>query len=615
MPWIPVGAAVTLFSHYRSHSRPMPLTWLRLVVFLACAFGIHDTLSFAASLRYAVQMEDSVEGAWASRLQPLSETVAREKEGAVSLSQLRRRAEKDKNLFRTFLRSEGFYACEVAYHIDPSTDPLTVRFTVNPGPLYVLEETTLDVSGIDASLFDVLMETTRSSLPASSPALAAHIADADQKILSILGQHGHPLARISERRVIVRHDARTVHPHYVVSAGPKTFFGPVSLVGLESVREDVVRPRIPWKEGDLFDTRLMTKAQDNLIRMDLFSVVRLAHGSTVDAQGRLPVEITVVEKKPRTFKGGFFYSTDVGPELNVSWENRIIRAGKAKVGVESWLSSQRMILGGIATWRDFLRTDQLVQVEGHMGQEDWDAYWTRSVGTTVSVVRDVRPTIRASAGAGFRLSSVEQASNRETYGHLFLPAFVRMDTTDNPLDPARGFRWHLQTSPYWDLTDTSLFFWKTSTSLSTYYDWSKDGRLVLASIVAAGSIAGATQGAVPADLRFYVGGGGSVRGYEYQSVGPRDGNDPVGGRSFLSWNGEVRWRMTQRYGLAAFLDGGTAYESPVPDFTRSFRWATGLGFRYYSPLGPFRMDVAFPLNRRAGIDDAFQIYISLGQAF
>ena len=575
--------------------------------------GFHA--AFAQPVCYEVRFDDTVDARWVGQLRALSDTAALAANGAVSMAQLKRRAEKDQDLFRTYVRSQGHYGGTVSYRIDDTADPVTVIFTVDPGPLYLLEEAEIQAPGVEGEVFQRLAEAVRTLLPEGSAARAERIVETDKEILELLSQSGYPLARIDERRVIVNHDTRRVLTRYTVASGPKSFFGPVRIQGLESVREESVRPRLPWKEGDVFDSRLLHKAQNNLIQMDLFSVVHLAHAPSADPQGRLPIDVTVVERKPRTFKGGLFYATDVGPELNVSWENRNLFEGRARVGADSWLSSEKKILEGMFLWRDFLRTDQFVQINGRLAEEDWDAYWSRSIGAVAAVNRQFSPSVRAGMGAAFRLSSVEQRSDRETYGLSFLPVVLHADTTDNPLDPTKGFRLQVQTAPYADVTDTSLFFWKTSTTVSTYYDWAGDGRFILAGILGGGSIMGAAWKAVPADERFYVGGGGSVRGYDYQSLGPREEDTPLGGRSYVSWNGELRWRFRERFGIVGFLDGGTAYEGTVPDFKHSFRWGTGLGFRYYSPLGPFRIDVAVPINRRAGIDDPFQIYVSLGQAF
>jgi len=598
--------------HRKRRSLP---TLFVMSAFFAFLFlhGFHA--AFAQPVRYEVRFDDTVDARWVGQLRALSDSAALAANGAVSMAQLKRRAEKDQDLFRTYMRSRGHYGGTVSYRIDEKADPVAVIFTVDPGPLYRLEEAEIQVPGVEGEVFQSLTEAVRTLLPEGSAVLAERIVETDKEILELLSQNGYPLARIDQRRVIVNHDTRRVLTRYRVTSGPKCFFGPVRIQGLESVREESLRPRLPWKEGDVFDARLLHRAQNNLIQMDLFSVVRLAHAPSADPQGRLPIDVTVVERKPRTFKGGLFYATDVGPELNVSWENRNLSGGRARVGADSWLSSEKKVLEGMYLWRDFLRTDQFFQLNGRLAEEDWDAYWSRHIGAVVTVNRQFSPSVRAGMGAGFRLSSVEQRSNRETYGLSFLPAVLHADTTDNPLDPTKGFRLQVQTAPYGDVTDTSLFFWKTSTTVSTYYDWAGDGRFILAGILGGGSIVGAAWKAVPADERFYVGGGGSVRGYDYQSLGPREEDTPLGGRSYLSWNGELRWRFRERFGVVGFLDGGTAYEGAAPDFKHRFRWGTGVGFRYYSPLGPFRIDVAFPLNRRAGIDDPFQIYVSLGQAF
>ncbi|PKQ01666.1 MAG: outer membrane protein assembly factor, partial [Alphaproteobacteria bacterium HGW-Alphaproteobacteria-12] len=121
---------------------------------------------------------------------------------------------------------------------------------------------------------------------------------------------------------------------------------------------------------------------------------------------------------------------------------------------------------------------------------------------------------------------------------------------------------------------------------------------------------------VPGSTRFFAGGGGSVRGYGYQMAGPLDAqNDPAGGRSVLEANVETRYRASETIGVVAFIDGGQAFDNPVPSLGDPLLWGAGLGLRYYTPIGPIRADIAVPLNRRTGVDDAFQIYVSLGQAF
>src|SRR6185503_11283270 len=112
---------------------------------------------------------------------------------------------------------------------------------------------------------------------------------------------------------------------------------------------------------------------------------------------------------------------------------------------------------------------------------------------------------------------------------------------------------------------------------------------------------------IPADRRFYSGGGGSIRGYGYQLVSPLDGSGkPVGGRSVIETSLEARFRLTRTIGLVPFIDAGSVSNSSIPGKDVSIRTAAGLGLRYYTSVGPLRADFAMPLNKRPGIDDGFQ---------
>jgi translocation and assembly module TamA len=106
-----------------------------------------------------------------------------------------------------------------------------------------------------------------------------------------------------------------------------------------------------------------------------------------------------------------------------------------------------------------------------------------------------------------------------------------------------------------------------------------------------------------------------VRGFGYQLAGALDDdNNPIGGRSLLELSGEVRVRLTETIGVVAFVDAGSDFSSSVPNFNEPLRVGVGPGLRYFSPIGPVRLDVGFPINKRDS-DDAFQLYVSLGQAF
>ena len=199
---------------------------------------------------------------------------------------------------------------------------------------------------------------------------------------------------------------------------------------------------------------------------------------------------------------------------------------------------------------------------------------------------------------------------------LSLPARYSWDHSNDLLDPSKGGRFFIQNEPFVDVFGNDVAFNKTSVGYSRYIRLKKaKPRLILATRAKAGFIFGAARDNIPADERFYAGGGGSVRGFRFQTAGELDdNNEPTGGRSFVEFAGELRGNITDEIGAAIFADSGAAYGSTVADFEEPLRIGVGGGLRYFSPIGPIRFDVAFPLDRRES-DDPFQIYISIGQAF
>jgi translocation and assembly module TamA len=224
----------------------------------------------------------------------------------------------------------------------------------------------------------------------------------------------------------------------------------------------------------------------------------------------------------------------------------------------------------------------------------------------------------AGGGVGFRYGRVRQKGTSEwsTYHLAYLPLTGTYDTRKDLLNPTQGYELSLTMAPYQDVVNGDTRFFRYLVSGSTYYNFNSGDQTVFAVRAAFGQIFGIGREQMPADLRYYAGGGGSVRGYAYQLAGPVRGNVPLGGLSVLTFSVEFRFKITDSIGLVPFLDGGTAFLDRVPDFSdQDILYGAGLGLRYYTAIGPIRLDVAVPLNRRRGVDDGFQFYVSIGQAF
>jgi translocation and assembly module TamA len=197
-----------------------------------------------------------------------------------------------------------------------------------------------------------------------------------------------------------------------------------------------------------------------------------------------------------------------------------------------------------------------------------------------------------------------------------LPLYVKYDSTDSLLNPTHGMRAQFATTPSQSFSGPNLSFVTNWASASTYLPFGEGDRVVLALRGAVASIEGPPSLlTLPADKRLYAGGGGSVRAYGYEMAGPLDSNNiPIGGKSSLVFNLELRIKITEKIGIVPFVDAGSYYEKSVPQIGQPFFYGPGIGLRYFTAFGPVRLDIATPLNKRPA-DAPVQFYISIGQAF
>ncbi|MBX2809352.1 MAG: BamA/TamA family outer membrane protein, partial [Cellvibrionaceae bacterium] len=215
-----------------------------------------------------------------------------------------------------------------------------------------------------------------------------------------------------------------------------------------------------------------------------------------------------------------------------------------------------------------------------------------------------------------RRVTVDSDGSSDDFALLGLPISLQFDSRNHPLNPLSGKLVGVQIEPLIDTLNTQTQFYKLGFSATSYQTaraaWLQPS---LALRLNLGSISGSETADVPADERYYAGGGGSIRGYAYQSLGPQTNDKPAGGRSLTEVSGEMRLRFNKTWGGALFTDGGNVFESAFANNWQDLSWSWGLGLRYFTSFAPIRLDIAFPLDKREGLDDRFQLYISLGQAF
>jgi translocation and assembly module TamA len=248
------------------------------------------------------------------------------------------------------------------------------------------------------------------------------------------------------------------------------------------------------------------------------------------------------------------------------------------------------------------------------GGDQYGGYESERVTASAGIRHRFSDSFSVQAGIAGDIGQTRDSLGVIDYQLIGIPAQLSYDSTDSPLDPTEGARVLASAATFPEFFGSSVGFTEAKVRASTYHAVDEDKRVVLAARLTAGTLFGASTGLIPANHRFYAGGGGSVRGYRYRSLSPLGPTGQViGGSNLLEASLEARIKVTDTIGVVPFFDAGGAFSS-YANFTDEIRYSAGLGLRYYTGIGPIRVDVAVPLNRRSG-DPSFAFYVGIGQAF
>ncbi len=565
---------------------------------------------------YRVAFDGSMSGKLGDLLEASSLLVVLADRKPASVAALERRAAGDIKRLQAVLKSDGYYDGEVDYRIDPRSEPVTVTLIISRGDPYRLESFDIVYHG-DESYQGLPSDSRELGVQINRRVRAPDVVAAENRMESILWERGYPFGTVSERRHVVDRNTHMMRITMTVDPGPKAGFGPLSIEGLQDVRQSYVRRLCPWEPGQQYDRRLLDEYRQSLLDTFLFASVSLTTADQPDASGDVPISLRVTERPLRTVGAGLSWSTDEGFEVNAFWEHRNLFGEDEDLRVETRIGEIEQSLTTLFSKPRFHRTDQTLLAGVRVKREETDAYRETSLGAGVALERELNELWDGKLGLTLELSDITENREDRTLWLLGVPASLVRDSRDDEMDPTHGTRLALGMAPFLTAGDERNMFVMTDLAASAYRSVQRDDRVILAARTRVGSIFGESRAEVPASKRFYAGGGGSIRGYQFQKVGPLDDqNDPIGGRSVFEVSGEVRIRITEQIGLVPFVDGGTVFTNP--DFTTeeddTVRWSAGLGGRYFTPIGPIRLDIAFPINKRK-VDDTFQFYISIGQAF
>lgn len=547
----------------------------------------------------------------ASQLEKLKETPPE------TLLGLKRRGEGDLENIIQALHSKAYYGAQVTFSIDP--DRSTVFVNIEPGPIYVFAKFNIrylqngEEISEDSIPSPICLKTLKVKL--DDAALPETILSAEDTLLDLLNLQGFAFASIQQRDVFADQQAKNVIVWIAVETGPLTYFGELKINGIERVKENFFYKKLRWTQGNLYNPKQIEKTQEALELSGLFRSVNIAHGESPIEGSQVPMEISIVEGKQRSIGFGLNYTTSLGPGITGEWEDRNIFGEGEKLGFRSniWQTLQDGALSYLIP--DFGRLDQNLIWLLEYQHERTKSFTENSLAFSGTIERKINEQLRISYGGMYKRLRSQRSDFNGIFDLLKIPLQLRWSNADSILEPTKGATILFRMIPSVQIFKPQFAYCINTFTGSLYQSLTEDKRHVFAVKLMLGSIFGGNQHEIPPPERFYAGSESTIRGYRYLTVSPLGRHDkPLGGRSMFIYSMELRNRIGKNFGLVFFYDIGNVYKRAYPEFSDGVRQSVGLGIRYYTPIGPIRLDLAFPLNKRH-TDNALEAYFSIGQSF
>ena len=567
------------------------------------------------------------------RFESLSTVEEYDDEG--NIARLAVQAREDEVLLAELLRVYGYFDAQImrsvgniAESVEADLDPPAVRFDIIPGPRYTVGA--IDLGNLQAAGDQYEPLRRAYDIELGDPISLDAIEDEQFDLDTALGESGFPFATINAPGLLVDHDRDEGDITMLVEPGGRYRFGSVVSSDPDFLSSRHLTRIARWDEGDIYRRSYELDLRRAMLATGLLGSVQLTPVVVQEPTGNEPgvvdIEAELSRAPLRTLAGSVGYGTEEGIRLEASWEHRNLFPPEGMLRLRGIAGTQEQLLGVTFQKNNFYGRDRIFSVDAFASTIDTDAYDAETISLVTRYERQSTLLFQKpiSWGTGIELVYTNEAEAKVKgaqspdieYLIAAIPSFIQLDTSDSLLDPTEGFRVRATVSP-----EISRVFNANSTYLKTQFDLSTyqqvTDSVVLAARARVGSILGADLAAIAPSRRLYAGGGGSVRGYGYQSIGPADAlGTPNGGRSLVEASLEARIGtgfMDGAVSVVPFIDAGSVSRSTTPTFD-DILFGAGVGMRYDTGFGPLRVDVAFPLNRR-GQDSWIAVYIGLGQSF
>jgi len=537
-------------------------------------------------------------------------------------AQINRRAKDDVDTLQVILRAAGYYDATIDSDVKPAGDRLAVTLTVVPGKRFTFDE--IRVTGLEPTDGNAPAFREEFGVKPTAPVDADAVVEGQVALREKLGREGFPFAKVADSDVVVDHATGTATLDLKVDPGTERRIGKIVVRGknppFDAAHAQVIAR---FKAGELYNQTMIDDLRRALVATGLVSVVRIepvAVGTDI-----VDIDTTLESAPARTVAGEIGYGTGEGFRIEASWQHRNLIRPEGGVTFRGVAGQREQSISSLLRIGNFRRRDVVLNGRFGFSRERLDAYDAETIELAANLERQTNLVWQKkwTYSLGFELLASRESDFVATLGRqqrrIFfiaaLPATLAYDGSDDLLNPTRGFRLSGRLSPEASFQGSPFGYARAQIDGSTYIPFGKS--LVMAGRARFGFIAGAGQDRIAPSRLFYAGGGGSVRGFGFQALGPLNVlREPEGGRSLAEFSLEARVRLPffgGNFGVVPFVDAGNVYVASYPKFT-DLRVGAGLGFRYYSNFGPIRIDLGTPIGRRPG-ESPVAVYVSLGQAF
>jgi translocation and assembly module TamA len=586
-----------------------------LILFALLAFsGILE----AEGISYKVDFEGLKDSTALKEIKTISQLTTLKKRLPGSINALRYRAETDIPEILKVLHAHGYYEAAVTVRIEENKKQVKVIVSIDPGPEYTLQEYSIQLyaGSIENPVYCDKVQLENLGIKLGDPILAQDILASEFLLLQLIAECGYPLAEIAKKEMIVDGETKGLRVHFEVQTGPLCRFGPLIMEGQSKVSAVFIKNKLAWKEGDVYDNTLVDRTQKDLMDSGLFGSVFITHQKATGDHCILPMTVEVTENKHRSVNIGASYQTFYGFGLTFGWEHRNIGDMGRRFTFQGDVTKRSQTGSALFIYPDFMRKNQDYICQAQAMHEHVLPYSMRSYSIANRVERRFKKKGRLSVGGRLERLYVTRSVHNGNYVLAEFPVYFRWNSANNLLNPTKGANFEYRMVPTLNFTQSSVVYFAQMFTQSYYLPLSKRHNIVFAQKITLDSILSSNLNDIPVSKRFFGGSEEELRGYKYRSVSPLapDGK-PIGGRSALFYTFETRLRLTETIGLVPFFDMGSVYLKPWPTFNEEWFKSVGLGFRYFTFMGPFRFDVGIPLDRRRHIDPRYRLLVSIGQMF